>query len=303
MNFQGKKPNRYKIGHSQNFIRTSQIADTIISLTNIHSNDYIIEIGPGKGALTEPIAISAGTVIGIEKDFNLYQELTIRFEHKSNIKFINKDFLEYKLPLTEKYKVVGNIPFALTSDILKKLLDSKNPPLNAYLILQKEAALRFLGSDYVSNKESLFSLRYKPFFTGKIIKIFNKNDFSPRPNVDVVMLHIKKLNEPIITDKDIYLDFISFCLTAWKQNLLEILKLLFSPQQLLFIKNKLGNKIFLKATEVQFSDWLYLFETYLTYSNKFNKEKIKGTWARLEKSQAKLVKDNRTRLVYKNRKQ
>ncbi len=303
MNFQGKKPNKYKIGHSQNFIRTSKIANTIVSLTNINSNDYIIEIGPGKGALTEPIAISAGTVIGVEKDFNLYQDLVIRFKNKASINFINKDFLEFELPLTEKYKVIGNIPFALTSNILKKLLDSKNPPSDIYLILQKEAALRFLGSDYVNNKESLFSLRYKPFFKGKVIKVFNKYDFSPRPNVDVVMLHIKKLDEPIITDKDIYLDFISFCLTAWKQNLLEILKLLFSPTQLLFIKNKLGNKIFLKATDVQFNDWLYLLETFFTHGNKFNKKKIKGTWVRLEKSQARLVKDNRTRLVYKNRRQ
>lgn len=301
MNFQGKKPNKYKIQYSQNFISTSKLSNEVVELSDVNPHDLIIEIGAGKGALTDIIAKKAKAVFAIEKDTNLYENLIKTFKDNDNVTIINKDFLNYALPSSDKYKVIGNIPFGLTSNIIKKLLDSSNPPTNTYLILQKEAAIRFLGSDYINNRENLFSLRYKPFFKGEIIKIFNRYDFSPRPNVDIVMLRIEKLENAMVSDKNMFLDFVSFCLTSWKPNLIEILKLLFTSKQLNFIKSNLKNKILLKPSEIKFKDWLYLFEIYFNHCEASKKEMIRGSFRKLEESQSKLIKDNRTRLVYKRK--
>lgn len=283
MSFQ--KPQQYKIKFSQNYIKADHVAEDSVNLMNLKPTDTVIEIGPGKGALTKFIIPKVLEVIGIEKDINSANDLKKQFPE---IKVINIDILNYSFPQSGSYKVVGNIPFALTADILRKALRNSNPPTQVSFIMQKEAAERFLGK-----KENLFSLTYKPLYEGKIVKNFKKFDFTPVPNVDIVMLNIKAI-DPVVEDYDLYLNFVTYCLTIWKANMGEVLKELFTHNQINVLKRSIN--LSLKPSEVSFTQWLNLFDSFNKFST--SKQKVIGASSNLKKQQSKLQKVNRTRKSY-----
>ena len=116
-----------------------------------------MEVGSGRGALTRPLARIAGRLVAIEIDAILADKLSGELD--GSVEIINADFLSVALP-SGPYKVIGNIPFSITTDIIRKLIDAPEPPVDAWLIVQREAAHRLCGSPYSS--ETLWSLRLKP---------------------------------------------------------------------------------------------------------------------------------------------
>lgn len=119
------KSNNYRgkvdISVSQNFITSKNTIYKLIKKTNISKNDFVIEIGPGKGHITEALCEKSYWVTAIELDRSLYGNLINKFKSKNNVTLINKDFLNWKLPKKREYKVFSNIPFYITTKIIKKL--------------------------------------------------------------------------------------------------------------------------------------------------------------------------------------
>src|SRR5690606_28034143 len=113
-------------------------------------------IGAGEGALTRPLAARAGRVLAVELDAHLASGLRAEFAPDPRVKVIEGDFLDLALP-DAPYKVAGNVPFARTAEIVRRLTEAERPPDDAYLIVQLEAAQRFAGSPVAA--ESLASLR------------------------------------------------------------------------------------------------------------------------------------------------
>lgn len=295
MSFQSKVLLRY----SQNFIKTDKLAKDIVDLTELDLRDNVIEIGAGKGVLTKYIQPAVNQLIAVEKDANLLKNLRVKFKNANNTKLINQDFLDYKLPINSKYKVIGNIPFALTTKIIKKLLESESAPAETYLILQKEAAMRFIGQEHKWQEENLFSLRFKPFFSSEIIKVFDKTDFTPKPGVNVVMIQIKKRDPPLVDfcNKVQYLDFITYCFSIPRKNLKGILKGVFTYTQIGIIRTGYKINLSLNPTKVNFETWLNLFNIYLTYSSEVKKANVVGSSKKLNFQQSKLKQVTRTRVV------
>ncbi|MEP7103313.1 MAG: 23S ribosomal RNA methyltransferase Erm [Candidatus Dojkabacteria bacterium] len=262
-----QRTNPYHIRYSQNFIKTRRLAVEIVRLCHFQKTDVVIEIGPGKGALTEHIINHCGKLLAIEKDKDLHIKLSESFSEQSNIEFINQDFLKFQLPLNKNYKVVGNIPFALTSEIFRKLLEAPNPPIEITLIIQREAALRLTGS---RNSENLFSMRYKPWFESRVIMHLHKSDFYPIPSVEVSVINIKKREPPIIpkNSKAEYLKFLTYCFTSWKQDIRHSLKNFFTYKQLVIISRNNGINLNKRPTEIKFEEWIELFEVYLKFGRK-----------------------------------
>jgi 23S rRNA (adenine-N6)-dimethyltransferase len=224
----------------------------------------VYEIGPGTGMLTKELSKRAKRVIAIEKDCHLYMKLKKKFELNDNIVLYNADFLKFKIK-EPYYKIFANIPFNITSGIVRKIVYAANPPVEAYLILQKEAAEKILGVP----KTTQFSVLVNPRFRLKIIRFFKRTDFSPVPNVDVVMLHIKKRIPSLIspTDIPIYEKFIKCGFGAWRKNLKLNYKNIFSYTQWRKLSRDLGFSIRAKPSELRFRQWLGLFEFFK--SNKY----------------------------------
>ena len=179
-----------KLSHSQNFLQSKELVEKLVEGSSLNKDDFAIEVGPGKGIITDALAKRCSKVLAIEADEKLYVELIDRFDSHENIEIKNQDFLESDLPKGE-YKVFSNIPFNITSDLVRKLLDSENPPSDSYLIIQKDAAERFAGFA----GETLFSVLYKPWFEFSIEHEFKRSDFVPNPSVDTVLLWIKKIEK------------------------------------------------------------------------------------------------------------
>jgi len=171
---------------------------------------------------------------------------------------------------------MGNIPFAITSDIIRKLLDSSTPAGQSVLIVQKQAALRLVGKDHTDRLENFISLKYKPWFDIEIIQEFNSNDFYPIPHVGIVLLKITLKNKPYIhsKDKELYLDFIAYVFASWKKNIALALKGVFTSKQLYLMNKLYGINFSLSITQISFEEWLQLFDVFIKHTDESKKKLV-----------------------------
>lgn len=180
----------------QNFLTNKSIIKTIIDVSSLKESDTVLEIGPGKGILTEELLRNAERVIAVEKDDNLFQLLKEKFENKK-LKLIHGDILDVSLPELEKYKVVANIPYNITGLIIKKFLTLKNKPETMTLLVQKEVAERIVAQ---KGKESILSISVKAYGKPKYIKKVGAGNFFPKPKVDSAILLIENISNDFFKD-------------------------------------------------------------------------------------------------------
>jgi len=158
--------------------------------------DICLEIGPGLGTLTSSLLKRFKKVIAVEFDEQLAKNLPNSFPGK-NLVVENEDFLNFNLEeIKEPYSVAGNIPYYITSPIIKKLLTSKNKPKKIVLLVQKEVADRIAAIDSNESALSLFCKNNSDVSLGPII---TKNFFTPPPKVDSRVIIFKPFPEPKIS--------------------------------------------------------------------------------------------------------
>jgi 16S rRNA (adenine1518-N6/adenine1519-N6)-dimethyltransferase len=189
---------RAKKSLGQNFLRSGAVLHSIVAAGKAEKTDTILEIGPGKGALTEALLQTGATVIAIEKDHLLIPYLEEKFsEEIKNKKFIlmEKDILDFDpsaLGLkSDEYKLIANIPYYITGAILEKFLEEKTRPSCIVFLVQKEVADRIVARD---KKESILSISVKAFGKPKNVLKVSKKAFSPSPKVDSAVLLIENIS-------------------------------------------------------------------------------------------------------------
>lgn len=196
---------RAQLSNSQNFITNKKLIQRITRLSDISKNDTVIEIGTGKGHLTEELCRKAGLVCSVELDPKLYENAKTRLSSFTNLRMIQGDFLKYPLPARGNYKVFANIPYFITTQIIEKLTECPNPPAEIWLIMEKGAAKRFTGTA----KETEKSLFLKVNWNTKTVYHFRREDFHPMPSVDSVMVHFSRKVSPDL-NKSEYAQFKKF---------------------------------------------------------------------------------------------
>lgn len=193
------------LSDSQNFITSRKLIHRIIGLSGIGAGDTVLEIGTGKGHLTEALCEKAGSVCSVEIDRRLYESARDRLAQYSNLNLIHGDFLKYNLPARGGYKVFSNIPYFITTQIVEKLTSASNLPDDIWLVMEKGAAKRFIGMP----KETEKSLLLKVNWNMKIVYYFRREDFHPVPSVDSVLVHFSKKKMPDLDRKE-YREFQKF---------------------------------------------------------------------------------------------
>lgn len=188
-----------RLSDSQNFITGKELIQRLIRLTDLDPNDTVIEIGTGKGHLTDALCRKCGRVCSVELDRKLYEGSKLKLAGYSNLTLIYGDFLKYSLPAKGDYKVFSNIPYCITTQIIKKLTAAPNPPKDIWLIMEKGAAKRFAGT----GKETKQSLLLKVNWDMKILYHFRREDFHPMPSVDSVMVHFSRKSVPDLSKRDL----------------------------------------------------------------------------------------------------
>ncbi len=196
------KPIKYL---GQNFLTSRKIVEEIIHTADLKIDDVVLEVGPGKGILTEVLLekVSRGEVIAVEKDKRLAEYLRDKFKKQKNLEIIEGDvlkfnFTRYRLRVTG-YKIVANIPYYITSRFLRSFLQSDFQPSKMVLMVQKEVAERIVAKN---KKESILSISVKVYGQPKIIKKVPAEYFSPRPKVDSAILLIDNISKEFFKDID-----------------------------------------------------------------------------------------------------
>jgi len=190
----------------QHFLLDSSILDRIVESANISSTDTIVEIGPGVGVLTRELLKSAGKVIAIELDermIPLLKEFTGQSTdprpRMAALTILQGNALHVSMPETP-YKVVANIPYHITSPLLRHLfLESKNPPSSLTLLIQREVAERICDMKDAGMLTILVGLFGKPTITARVPPAA----FLPPPKVDSAVLHIECFERPLADSKTI----------------------------------------------------------------------------------------------------
>lgn len=248
-----------RIALAQNFLRSSKLVRSLLEASSITAEDLVYEIGPGRGIITTELAQIAQKVVGIEKDPKLARGLCQRFQGAGNVQIIAGDFLRYHIP-DRDYKIFANIPYNLTAEIMRKILDTSPAPNETYLILQKEAAQKFSGYP----RETQFSILAKPMFELRILRELRRTDFEPVPHVDSVLLQIKKRQTALIRSEDtfLYRRFVEYGFSTWKHNLKLIFKPVFSYEQWKHLSKDLHFPVDTIPSQLTFEQWLGLFECF-----------------------------------------
>jgi len=180
----------------QNLLRDKNQIRKIVELSGVDKKDTILEIGPGMGALTLEMAPKVKKAVCVEKDKAMVLSLKNILKEKrvENVEIINDDILSLfkkdrlAVPGLKKYKVVANIPYYLTSFLIRNLLEIKNLPENIFLIIQKEVGERICSKP---GDMSILSVAVQYYAEPKILLKIPRGCFVPSPKVDSVLIRIK----------------------------------------------------------------------------------------------------------------
>jgi dimethyladenosine transferase len=188
-------------GLGQNFLQDPLVLEKIVSAAEIQSRDTVLEIGPGLGSLTRYLAVSAKEVVAVELDEHLLPPLKAILTPYQNIRLIHGDILKLSpkdLKLENDYIVVANIPYYITSAVIRHLLESESKPRRIVLTVQKEVAQRICAEP---GDMSLLALSVQVYGKPRIAAHIPANAFFPAPKVDSAVLMVDIYSSPQIKEE------------------------------------------------------------------------------------------------------
>ena len=209
---------RPKKGLGQNFLVDPAHRARIVAAAELTRDDTVLEIGPGPGVLTELIAEQAGRVIAVELDDRLIPLLRNRFANQPHVSIVHADILKVDVGelMTNgrrtkdgrsaspssivhssivRYKVIANLPYYLTSAVIRQLLESTPPPERLVLTVQREVAERMVAAP---PEMSLLALGVQFYCTGQIVEKIPAGAFYPVPKVDSAVVRLDRRPEPAV---------------------------------------------------------------------------------------------------------
>ncbi len=221
----------------QNFLHAPHVANTMIRAANIGAGSHVLEVGPGKGALTEKILSAGASVIAVEKDERAISFLQEKFASEmetGKLKVVHGDILDFD-PIElicGEYIIAANIPYYITGEFLRKFLQSPCQPKRMVLMVQKEVAKRItvnnrgtgVPDDKKKEKESILSISVKVFGKPSYITTVPAKYFRPVPNIDSAVLLIDDISN-------------KFFNTDLEKNFFSVVKSGFAHKRKVLIKN------------------------------------------------------------------
>ncbi|RSM79261.1 23S ribosomal RNA methyltransferase Erm [Amycolatopsis sp. WAC 01375] len=207
-----QRPGRHELG--QNFLIDRNTIETVVRLVAV-TDGPIIEIGPGDGALTLPLQRLGRRLTGVEVDDRRAARLAGRVQPPTEI--VTADFLRFTPPPTP-YVLVGNLPFHLTTALLRRVLTA---PMwtDAVLLTQWEVARRRAGV----GGATMMTAQWWPWFEFRLVSRVPATAFRPRPGVDGGLLTMTRRERPLVEDRERYQDFVRRVFTGRGRRIAEML--------------------------------------------------------------------------------
>ncbi len=192
----------------QNFLSDRRYLAPILAAAELTPTDAVLEIGPGKGVLTEALAARVGCLAAVELDDRLIEPLRQRFADRPHVHIIHADILAHAPPaliganlqspisnLPISYKVVANLPYYITSAVLRHLLEAAPPPSLAVIMVQWEVAQRICAQP---GDLSRLAVSVQFYAEPRLVQRVPAAAFSPRPKVDSAILQLRVRAQPAV---------------------------------------------------------------------------------------------------------
>ena len=196
----------------QHFLRDSRVVARIVDAAELTPRDIVVEIGPGRGALTQRLARQADRVVAVELDTQLCRELPARLDYPENLRCVVADAREADLPSLalqpleegrEDYKVIGNLPYYAANPIIRRVLESEPPPSLALFMVQREVADSMTATP---GSMSMLSVATQYYADARLVCSVPPAAFRPPPKVRsaVVRLDVRKQPGVDTPDRDLF---------------------------------------------------------------------------------------------------
>lgn len=181
----------------QNFLVDKNIVRKITDVCQAAPGITLIEIGPGKGILTEELSKRYDKIIAVELDKKLYDGLLKKFAGQQNIEIVNADFLEWNIPEPQdRYRFVANVPYYITSPIIEKVLNFDGWDIAVFMV-QKEVARRIAAGENSSDR-GVLSITCQIMSEAEIMFDVPPSAFCPVPGVTSSVICLKRLTAPMV---------------------------------------------------------------------------------------------------------
>ncbi|MCR3957094.1 MAG: 16S rRNA (adenine(1518)-N(6)/adenine(1519)-N(6))-dimethyltransferase RsmA [Gudongella sp.] len=254
-------------GLGQNFLIDGNIVRKIVKSADIGKDDYVLEIGPGMGTLTEELALNAKKVIAVEIDERLRPVLAETLEPYDNVEVVYGDVL--KLPLREiienkcggqPVKVVANLPYYVTTPIIGRLIEEELPLVSISVMVQKEVADRMVARAHTKDYGSL--TLFVGFYTEpQIMMKVPKTVFMPQPKIDSSVIRLNVRKELPDTNRDSYFKLVRAAFSKRRKTLINALStygLLADKEELREALKRAGIEETVRGEDLEMEDYVRL---------------------------------------------
>lgn len=189
----------------QHFLHDSRVVQRIVDAAELSPDDAVVEIGPGRGVLTRRLVQLSGRVIAVELDPDLCRELSSRLDQPSNLQCVLGDAREIDLPslvadspghAAGQYKVVGNLPYYAANPIIRRTLESSDPPSLALFMVQREVAESMTASP---GSMGLLSVATQFYAHARIVCAVPPSAFRPAPKVRSAVVRLDTHRDPAVS--------------------------------------------------------------------------------------------------------
>ena len=214
---------------SQNFLIDDQIVNRIVSTISPKKSDNIVEIGPGKGALTFPLLEHLDHLSVIEIDRDLISFL--KLEKQDKLTIYNADALKFDYGLiSNNLRIVGNLPYNISSPLLFRLLSNKNQIIDMTFMLQKEVVDRIVAK-HGSKTYGRLSVMMQTFFEVESMFTVPKESFDPQPKIESAILYMKTRTHPLTENTKLLEKIVKISFSQRRKTLKNCLKSILSQEQ------------------------------------------------------------------------
>jgi 16S rRNA A1518/A1519 N6-dimethyltransferase RsmA/KsgA/DIM1 with predicted DNA glycosylase/AP lyase activity len=235
--------------YSQYFLKSPQLIKELVGHTTIKKSDTVYDIGAGSGIISSVLSERAGKVFAVEVEPRMAEKLRDNMRGLNNVTVVEKDFIAMELP-TSPYKIFSNIPFHLSSPIVRKITEATNPPEATYLIVQKQFGYKLVPSP--DRFTAQLAILIAPLFEARIRRRLQKSDYTPSPNVDTVLLELLRRPTPLVPLElmPVYREFVTDCFSTPK-------RFAKAPQR------EVNLPVGIKPSEMSIDQWIVLFHATL----------------------------------------
>jgi 16S rRNA (adenine1518-N6/adenine1519-N6)-dimethyltransferase len=196
----GLKPSK---GLGQSFLHDEAIAQRTVAAADLAPSDHVLEVGPGLGILTRALAEQAGRVVAAELDGRLVEVLRQTLGELSNVEVLHGDILDMDpaglFSAQVQYKVVANLPYYITSAVIRHILEANRRPRVMVIMVQREVAERITASP---GEMSLLAVSVQFYGVPRVVARVPRGAFYPRPKVDSAVLRIDVHDRPLAWSED-----------------------------------------------------------------------------------------------------